>query len=197
MSLQLLKSYQDGHQLVTVCTHGDLIVIPTRKSGCWHHDTIYHSVTLSLHWANHCLPYAVVGVRKMGNTVHTVGLKLTSLAFWASVLPLHHVCYHMSPLYPYLHVYVAPCLWSVQTTINADRQPREHQISILQVVGLTRLQTEILISRKWSTCSGDSATAPSHSKRKYLQKYNCRCIKVHQSHALDRKQLPLTVNMTT
>ena len=33
----------------------------------------------------------VVGVMKMGNTVPRVGLEPTSLAFWASVLPLHHV----------------------------------------------------------------------------------------------------------
>ena len=34
---------------------------------------------------------SVVGVMKMRNTVPRVGLKSTSLAFRASVLPLHHI----------------------------------------------------------------------------------------------------------
>ena len=33
----------------------------------------------------------VLGVMKMGNTVLTVGIKPSSLAFWASVLPLNHI----------------------------------------------------------------------------------------------------------
>ena len=47
---------------------------------------------------------------KIGNTVPRLGLEPTSLAFWASVLPLHHVGALMSPLYSCLPVYVAPCL---------------------------------------------------------------------------------------
>ena len=35
----------------------------------------------------------VMGVMKMGNTVPRVGLEPTSLAFWASVLSLHHVSF--------------------------------------------------------------------------------------------------------
>ena len=35
--------------------------------------------------------YIVVGVMKMGNTVPRVGLETTSLTFWATVLPLHHM----------------------------------------------------------------------------------------------------------
>ena len=33
----------------------------------------------------------VMGVMKLGNTVPRVALKPTSLAFWAIVLPLHHI----------------------------------------------------------------------------------------------------------
>ena len=44
------------------------------------------------------------------NIVPRGGIEPTSLAFLASVLPLHHVGSLMSPLYPWLPVYVAPCL---------------------------------------------------------------------------------------
>ena len=53
---------------------------------------------------------SVMAVVKMGNTVPRVGIKPTSLAFWASVKPLHHIGSLISPLYPRLPVYVAPCL---------------------------------------------------------------------------------------
>ena len=53
---------------------------------------------------------SVVGVIKMGNTVPWAGIEPTSLAFRASVLPLHHVDYLKSPLYPRPPVYAAPCL---------------------------------------------------------------------------------------
>ena len=46
----------------------------------------------------------VMGVTKMGNIVPRAGLKPTSLAFWASVLPLHYIHLLMSPLYPILPV---------------------------------------------------------------------------------------------
>ena len=52
----------------------------------------------------------VVGGMKMENIVPRVGIEPTSLAFWASELPLHHVGSLMSPLYPQPPVYVAPCL---------------------------------------------------------------------------------------
>ena len=45
----------------------------------------------------------------LGNIVPRVGIKLTSLAFQASVLPLHTIGSLMSPLYPCLHIYAAPC----------------------------------------------------------------------------------------
>ena len=51
-----------------------------------------------------------MGVMKMGNSVPRSGLGPISLAFWASVLPLHYISSLMSPLYPCLPVYAAPCL---------------------------------------------------------------------------------------
>ena len=52
----------------------------------------------------------VVGVMKMGNTMPRVGLEPTSLPFWASVLPLHHIGCLVSPLYTCPPVCAAPCL---------------------------------------------------------------------------------------
>ena len=52
----------------------------------------------------------VMGVMKMGNTVPRVRFKSTSLAFWDSVIPLHHMRSLMSPLYPRPPVCAAPCL---------------------------------------------------------------------------------------
>ena len=37
---------------------------------------------------------------KMGNTAPRAGLEPTSLAFWDSVLPFHHIGSLMTPLYP-------------------------------------------------------------------------------------------------
>ena len=48
--------------------------------------------------------------RKWGNIVPRAGIKPTSLAFQASVLPLFHIGSLISPLYPNLPVYAAPCL---------------------------------------------------------------------------------------
>ena len=59
----------------------------------------------------------VVGVMKMGNTVSTVELEPTSLAVWASVLPLHQVGSLTSPLYPHPSVYVAQCSADYYTII--------------------------------------------------------------------------------
>ena len=53
---------------------------------------------------------SAVGVMKMGKIVARVGIEPTSLAFRASVLPLHHIGSLMLPLYPHLPVYVALCL---------------------------------------------------------------------------------------
>ena len=53
---------------------------------------------------------SVMGVMKMGNIVPRVEIKLTSLAFQASLLPLHHVGSLMLSLYPRLPVYASPCL---------------------------------------------------------------------------------------
>ena len=60
----------------------------------------------------------VMGVMKMGNTVPRTGLKPTSLAFQASVLPLHHVGSLMSPLSPHPPDYAAPCLR--ESEVSAD-----------------------------------------------------------------------------
>ena len=53
---------------------------------------------------------SVVGVMKVGHILPRAGLEPTSLAFQASVLPLHHIGSLMSPLYPRPLVYAAPCL---------------------------------------------------------------------------------------
>ena len=47
---------------------------------------------------------------KMGNIVSRSENEPTALAFWASVLPVHHLGSLMSPLYPRPPIYVAPCL---------------------------------------------------------------------------------------
>ena len=52
----------------------------------------------------------VMGVTKMGYIVPRVGIEPISLAFHASVLPLHHIGSLMSPLCPRLPVYAVPCL---------------------------------------------------------------------------------------
>ena len=51
-----------------------------------------------------------MGVMKMGNTVPRAGLETTSLAFQASVLPLHHTGSLMSPLNPCLPDDASSCL---------------------------------------------------------------------------------------
>ena len=57
-----------------------------------------------------------MGVMKIWNIVPRAGLATTSLVFQASVLPLSHVGCLISPLYPQLAVYAAPCLRSLQIT---------------------------------------------------------------------------------
>ena len=51
-----------------------------------------------------------MGVMKMGNIVPRVELEHTSLTFWTSVLPLHHIGSLTSPLYPHPPIYAAACL---------------------------------------------------------------------------------------
>ena len=51
-----------------------------------------------------------MGMMKMGNSVPRVGIEPPSLAFQASVLPLHHVGSLLSPIYPHLPICTAPCL---------------------------------------------------------------------------------------
>ena len=62
----------------------------------------------------------VIDVRKMGDIVRRTGLKPTSLAFWAIVIPLHHVGSVMSPLYLYLLVHAAPCLRGQFRLLNSS-----------------------------------------------------------------------------
>ena len=57
-----------------------------------------------------CLYCIVVGVMEMGNNVSSAGIEHTTLAFQASVLPLHQTGSLISPLYPYPLVYADPCL---------------------------------------------------------------------------------------
>ena len=52
----------------------------------------------------------VMDVMKMGNIVPRVGIEPTSLAFEASILPLHNMGSLMSPQYPHLPFYAGPCL---------------------------------------------------------------------------------------
>ena len=61
---------------------------------------------------------SIVGATKIGITVPREGLGPTSLAFWASVLPLHHIGSLLSQLYPCPPVCVCGSLplRSVQTT---------------------------------------------------------------------------------
>ena len=59
---------------------------------------------------------------KMGNTVPRTGVEPTSLAFWASMLPLHHRGSLMSPLYPRPPVCATACLRSVQTMYKTKIQ---------------------------------------------------------------------------
>ena len=51
----------------------------------------------------------VMSVMKMGNIVPRVGIKPTSLAFWTSVLLLHHIGFPDVTTVP-TPVYAAPCL---------------------------------------------------------------------------------------
>ena len=55
--------------------------------------TSRHLMSWVFHWVHEGIEYitCVVGVMKMGNIVPRVGLKHISLAFRASVLPLHHI----------------------------------------------------------------------------------------------------------
>ena len=66
-----------------------------------------------------------MGVMKMGNTVHRVTLKSTSLAFQVSVLPLNHIGSLISPLYPHLPVYVVICLRGQCRLLHSPPLPQE------------------------------------------------------------------------
>ena len=65
---------------------------------------------LLLHGVGKLLHAIVAGAMKIGNIVPRVGIEPISLTFWASVLLFHYIGSLMSPLYPGLPVYAAPCL---------------------------------------------------------------------------------------
>ena len=73
-----------------------------------HENLTINKLDNMLDYRNH--PLKLLGVMKIGNIVPRVGIEPRSLAFRASVLPLHHVGSLMAPLYPYLPVYAAPYL---------------------------------------------------------------------------------------
>ena len=62
-SWQHLWAYQDGYWFMTMWTHSAFIVmVPAALSprqGCWYHDNISHSVTVSWHWTNQFLSYYI------------------------------------------------------------------------------------------------------------------------------------------
>ena len=70
---------------------------------------------------------------KMGNIVPRVRIKPTSLAYWASVLTSNNLGSLMSPWYPRLPVYAAPCL------IGQCRLPQTQTHSFTASVLLQRL----------------------------------------------------------
>ena len=64
---------------------------------------------------------------KSGNIVPRVGIEPTSLAFPVSVLSLHRVGSMMSPLYPHLPVYAAPCLRGQRRLLHSFRLIHQRQ----------------------------------------------------------------------
>ena len=88
--------------------------------------------------ATDTVEHYVMGVMKMGNIVPRAGLEPTSLAFQASVLPLHHVGSLMSPLYPCPLVYVALCLRGQRRLLQYQLLGHTiHQIyTLLQLISL-------------------------------------------------------------
>ena len=101
-----------------------------------------------------------VGAMKMGNIVPR--------AFWASVLPLHHIGTLMSPLYPRLPVYAAPCLRGqcrLQQLYHGgdddgmycpERRTRTHTVcnsgAILIIIALLTLSDTIVLSTPTCLC---------------------------------------------
>ena len=73
------------------------------------HSRFHNDRAQSLYWIMD-MATSVMGVMKIGNIVPRAELKLTALAFQASVLPLHHIGSLMSPQYPQLPAYAAPCI---------------------------------------------------------------------------------------
>ena len=93
----------------------------------------------------------------MGNTVPKAGFKPTSLAFRASVLPLHHIGSLMSPLYPRLPVYAAPCLR------GQCNPPGIVSLLILTITYIQAMALHINIQRVGSTTTQGMACTGSWS----------------------------------
>ena len=92
----LLISYSISHTTVTQSEFEGVYVCliaydRSPSSYIWQHSTTNSSST-------------VVSVMKMGNILPRLGLEPTSLAFRASVLPLQHIGFLMTPLYLHLPV---------------------------------------------------------------------------------------------
>ena len=77
-----------------------------------------------------------MGVMKIGNIVPRAGFEPTSLAFRASVLPLHHMGSLMSPLYPHPPVYVTLC-----SEVSADYYTCPPGIVNLLLLTITYIHT--------------------------------------------------------
>ena len=92
-ALPNLRSHQDEYGIVTMHTHGDVIVLSTGKSSSQNHDLISHSVTLSCHRTNQSLPYSINASTRLGSTQVSIfwvigltwrGTKLTIFAMRGS-----------------------------------------------------------------------------------------------------------------
>ena len=127
----------------------------------------------------------VMGVMKMANIVPRVGIELTSLAFQASVLPLHHVESLMSPLcmpmptslcsslpqrsmqttrvFIYKLLYLGPsslgiwiCILSLPVAIG---------VSYYACIAQIKCYMEVMIGNKyWQAIFGQSLNNPIHTQ---------------------------------
>ena len=106
-----------------------------------------------------------MGVTKVGIIVPRAGFEPTSLAFWVRVLPLPHIGYLMSPLYPCPPVYAAPCLrGQLQTTALPSH-----------VLGIIRIgQKLIVFSVRIMGLSGISVHGADGHVSRVRQHYNWR-----------------------
>ena len=90
--------------LMLTITYMQGMTLPIHTQGRFSNHTVHSLYRILVISTN------VVGVTKMANTMPRMGLEPTSLAYRASVLPLHHIGSLMLPLCPCPPVYVALCL---------------------------------------------------------------------------------------